>query len=486
MFRWRYAGLVGCWLILPALFTPVWAGVTIRINNVDPAETGLNDPRPVSPVGENSGRTLGEQRLNVLRFAAELWGSLLEGDVPLIIQATFRPLPCSPTAAVLGAAGPVRVFAEFPVPAIDAQTWYHAALANQIAGFDLSPGGPDPALASPPFQDDMVAYFNSAVDGNRACLPGDWYYGLDNAPPAGDMALLNVVMHEFAHGLGLSSLIDETSGRTPLDFPDRYSSFVLDTTTNKHFHEMSADERLGAQVSHDDIVWDGPATTQAAPEILDLQAELIVDSPAGLAGRYPVTRADFGPAPSPDAEYAGLELADDRIGDPTDGCEPIEKNLRGRIAFINRGNCPFALKVAHAEAAGASAVVIRNTAPGGPLIMDAANSRSRIPAVSISQQHADALLSALPRTSVRAALRLNPDRLVGADQHGFVRLYAPDPVEPSSSIAHLDPGASPNLLMEPFLSGDLDAATDVDLTPFLLKDLGWRLTEEADSPEAAE
>ncbi len=484
MSRWRHAGLVGVvsWL---ALLTTVWAGVTIRVNNVDPAETGLNAPTPVSPVGDNPGQTLGEQRINVLRFAAELWGSLLKGEVDIIVQATFRPLPCSPTTAVLGAAGPVRVFANFPATAINARTWYHAALANQIVGFDLSPGGPDAALAGPPFQDDMVAYFNSAVDGNSACLPGNWYYGLDNASPAGDMALLNVVMHEFAHGLGLTSLIDETSGQTPLDFPDRYSTFVLDTTTNKHFHEMSAAERLDAQVSRDTIVWDGPATTQAAPEILDLQAELIVDSPPGLAGHYPVTRADFGPAPSPDAEYAGLELVDDRIGDPTDGCEPLEKKLRGRIAFINRGTCPFALKVAHAEAAGASAVVIRNTT-GGPLIMDAANSRSRIPAVSISQHHGDVLLSALPRTDMRAALRLHPDRLVGADQSGFVRLYAPDPVEPGSSIAHIDPSASPNLLMEPFLSGDLDAATDLDLTPFLLTDLGWRLAEETDSPEAPE
>ena len=479
----RLIGLGLCGLSLLALLTPVWAGVTIRLNNVDPAEVGLNDPTPVSPVGGNPGRTLGEQRFNVLRFAAQLWGSLLEGDVDIVIQVTFQPLPCSPTTAVLGAAGPIRVFANFPATAIDAETWYNAALANQLAGFDLSPGRVDAGLLSPPFQDDIVAYFNGALDGDGACLAGDWYYGLDNTPAVGDIALLNVVMHEFAHGLGLTSLTNETSGRTPLDFPDRYSVFSLNTTTDKHFHKMSSEERLDAQVSRDHIVWDGPATTQVAPEILDLQAELLVDSPPSLAGRYPVTRADFGPAPSVDAEYVGVELVNDRVGDSTDGCEPLQKKLRGRIAFINRGNCPFALKVAHAEAAGAGAVVIRNTRPGEVLIMDAAHSQSRIPAVSISQHYGDGLLSALPRTDVRAALRLNPDRLVGADRNGFVRLYAPDPVEPGSSIAHIDPSASPDLLMEPFLSADLDAAKDVDLTPFLLKDLGWRLAEETDTSD---
>jgi hypothetical protein len=37
--------------------------------------------------------------------------------------------------------------------------------------------------------------------------------------------------------------------------------------------------------------------------------------------------------------------------------------------------------------------------------------------------------------------------------------------------------------MEPFISADLDAAHDVDLTPFLLKDLGWTLAEEAGAEE---
>ena len=479
----RPVGLGVCWLGLLILIAPVRAEVTIRINNVDAAEVGLNDPTPVSPVGGNPGRTLGEQRLNVLRRAAELWGGLLEGDVDIVIQATFQPLPCSPTTAVLGAAGPIRVFANFPATSIDADTWYPAALANQLAGFDLHPGRAAAELLKPPFQDDIVVYFNGDLDGNGACLPGDWYYGFDTAPAAGDIALLNVAMHEFAHGLGLTSLIDETSGQTPLDLPDRYAVFSLNTTTDRHFHEMNAEELLDAQVSHDHIVWDGPATTHAAREILDWQAELIVEAPASLAGTYPVTRADFGPAPGVDAEYVGVELVNDRIGDTTDGCEPLEQKLRGRIAFINRGNCPFALKVAHAEAAGASAVVIRNTAPGGALIMDAPHSRSRIPAVSISHHHGDTLLAALPRADVRAALSLNPERLVGADPNGFVRLYAPDPVEPGSSIAHIDPGASPDLLMEPFLSADLDAANDVDLTPYLLQDLGWRLAEETDESD---
>jgi hypothetical protein len=436
-------------------------------------------------VGGNIGQTLGEQRLNVLQFAADLWGSILDGGVDIVIQATFQPLPCSPTTAVLGAAGAVRVFANFPAQAlaIAPDTWYHAALANQIAGFDLAEGRFDAGLLTVPFNDDIVAFFNGGLDGNRACLPGEWYYGLDNTPPEGDIALLNVVMHEFAHGLGLTSTIDEGSGQTPLNLPDRYSVFALDTTTGKHFHEMSNAERVDAQVSHDQIVWDGLATTEAAPGILDLQAELQIDSPPSVAGRYAVVAASFGPTPGLDAQRTSLALVNDRVGDTSDACEPLATNIRGKIALASRGNCPFVLKVAYAEAAGASGLLIANTRPGAAIIMDGADSGSQIPAVSLTQAQGDMIRSALRRTEVRATLKLNPDRLVGADRHGFVQLYAPDPVEPGSSFSHIDPSATPNLLMEPFISADLDAAHDVDLTPFLLKDLGWTLAEEAGAEE---
>ena len=465
---------------------PAHAGVTISINNVDADKVGFNDQTPVAPVGGNIGQTLGAQRLNVFQFAADLWSSILDGGVDIVVQATFQSLPCSPTTAVLGATGPVRVFANFPASTsiIKSDTWYHAALANQIMGFDLTEGQFDAGLLAVPFNDDIVAFFNGGLDGDTGCLSGNWYYGLDNTPPKGDIALLNVVMHEFAHGLGLTSTIDEVSGQTPLNLPDRYSVFVLDTTTGKHFHEMSDAERADSHVSHDRIVWDGPATTAAAPAILDSQIELRLESPPSVVGRYAVVAASFGPAPALDAQRTSIELVNDRVGDTSDACEPLATNFRGKIAFANRGNCPFVLKVAYAEAAGASALLVANTRAGAAIIMEGADAGSQIPAVSLTQTQGDMLRSALQRADVRAALQLSADRLVGADRNGFVQLYAPDPVEPGSSFAHIDPSATPNLLMEPFLGADLDAAHDVDLTPFLLKDLGWTLVEDAEAEEA--
>ena len=100
---------------------------------------GLDDPTPVAPVGGNPGVTLGAQRVNAYEFAMSRWESVLESDAPVFIGATFTPLPCSPTGAVLGAAGATFAFINFPGAEFP-NTLYGAALADARAGFDLNPG----------------------------------------------------------------------------------------------------------------------------------------------------------------------------------------------------------------------------------------------------------------------------------------------------------------------------------------------------------
>ncbi len=59
---------------------------------------------------------------------------------------------------------------------------------------------------------------------------------------------------------------------------------------------------------------------------------------------------------------------------------------------------------------------------------------------------------------------------------GKVRLYAPGTLEPGSSVSHFSDAAFPDLLMEPSL-GNIDF-NQVDLTPFLFKDLGYILLDD--------
>lgn len=64
---------------------------------------------------------------------------------------------------------------------------------------------------------------------------------------------------------------------------------------------------------------------------------------------------------------------------------------------------------------------------------------------------------------------------------GNIRMYAPNPQEPGSSISHFTEDASaPNLLMEPVLqSGVFDSP---DLTTALLRDIGWQTAAGGDDP----
>src|SRR5262245_26574697 len=202
----------------------------IILNIVDPPNLGFNDPTPVAPVGGNAGTTLGEQRRIVFQTAASIWEAALAPNVDVVIQSSFAPLACTETTGVLGSAGPIQIFANFP----NAQwpnNWYPSSLANHLAGTDLTPGGPDPGLLSPPFNDDIVARFNGDIGVREDCLTGfNWYNGLDNnADGATEFDLLNVVLHEFAHGLGFARFIDKAKpGDTILGLSDVYRAYSYD------------------------------------------------------------------------------------------------------------------------------------------------------------------------------------------------------------------------------------------------------------------
>ena len=174
---------------------------------LDGANEGYNDPTPVAPLPGNPGTTRGEQRRIVAEFAADLWGSVLQSSVPVYVGAQFTPLG----ANVLGSAGASFIFRnepEFPVQ----NTWFSSALADALTGRDLNPGFTD--------------------IGSNFSTDFTFYYGLDGNTPAGQTSFLDVVMHEFGHGLGFQNFEDEASGAWQSNTPDIYSTFTFDNTAN--------------------------------------------------------------------------------------------------------------------------------------------------------------------------------------------------------------------------------------------------------------
>lgn len=437
----------------------------IVIVNLDPLGQGLNDPTPATPVGGNPGTTLGEQRANVYQFAAQLWGSTIESDVPILVGATFQPLACSPTAGTLGAAGATSVFANFP-GATAANVWHHSALADALAGFELSPGDID-----------IISFFNSAIDaGNPNCLGGrGWYYGYDHNEGV-QFDFLSVVMHEIAHGLGFSNFVNEASGSNLAGLTDVYSLYTLDQTTGLTWDQMTDAERAASAVNGPNVVWSGPSATGMAPMVLGPRPSVKVLRPRSIAGSFEAQPAAFGPPLVGPGGTTGLVvLADDGVGAGSDACEPIVNDLSGKIALIDRGTCAFTIKVANAQAAGAKGVIVANNAPVGPPPMGGSDPSITIPSVGITLAQGDAIKAEL-WPGVNAKLLLDPDFQAGTSD-GYVRLYAPNPVQSGSSISHWDTSATPNLLMEPFINSDLTPSLGLDLTPFLFEDIGWVLTQ---------
>jgi hypothetical protein len=468
-------------LALVALTTvPAFAGATIVINNTDAPGVGLNDTTPATPVGGNPGTTLGAQRLAVFEFAAQVWGTILDSDVPIVVQATFQPLNCTPTSGTLGAAGTLQIFANFPGSQV-ANTWYQSALANKLAGFDLTPGPPDPGFLQPPFNDDIFAFFNGAIGTDPNCLTGlNWYNGLDHNQAGSDIDLLAVVLHEMGHGLGFANFISEFSGNGPLPAPldkDIYATFTLDETTGKTWAQMTPAERVASATNNGNVVWSGANVTAQAPGFLNAQAEVVVNSPGSIAGTYTAQPAAYGPSLAAGTITADLELANDGTGVATDGCEPLTNNFAGRIAVVDRGACAFVTKTLNAQAAGASAVIVVNNQPTGLPPMGGTSAAATIPSIGMTFTDGGAIKAELGG-GVNATLGLSATVLSGTSSAGRVRLYAPTAVASGSSISHFDTVLTPNALMEPFINGDLSPSTNgADLTRWAFLDEGWMFSD---------
>ncbi len=111
---------------------------------------------------------------------------------------------------------------------------------------------------------------------------------------------------------------------------------------------------------------------------------LTVDEPAAIAGPVESPLAGFGPQSIDVPITAEVVTVNDGSSKPTLGCDPLENDLTGKIALIDRGECFFETKVNNAEAAGAIAAIVCNFEEAAFNMGDSEEDAPSIPSVMIS------------------------------------------------------------------------------------------------------
>ena len=363
--------------------------ITLRIQ--DPEGEGFNDTTEVAPApGNPGGTTLGGQRRAAMEWVVGVWASLLGSGIEINIETSFDDLDCGPEpedGAVLAAAGAIFLFSDFPNAPM-AGTWYHGALAESLADEDLSTNED----GFPPEAGELTVTFNRGIDEECLAEGFRYYYGLDGNTPSGQVPFTSVALHEMGHGLGFANFINDTTGSPPqfsgvAPMPDIYTVYTFDKDEQLHWSEMNNSQRRASAVNTDRVVWDGPQTTNAAPDYLGSPPTLTINSPSGIEGTYAVQSAVFGPPIDLTGVSGDMAVVDDGSADPTLGCETLTNGpaVAGKIAVVDRGECFFTEKVKNAQNAGAIAVIVVNNQPSGLPPMGGDDATITIPSAGISE-----------------------------------------------------------------------------------------------------
>jgi hypothetical protein len=235
---------------------PIANAVTITIQNADGPNEGFNDPGAPTVAPGNPGVTLGAQRLFAFQYAADIWGACLNSPATIIVNASMNPLFCNATSATLGSAGTNFIWRDF-TNAPKVATWYPDALADALFGSDLNPGNAD-----------VVAQFNSSLNGSPSCLGGiGWYYGT-NQIPGSDIDFISVVAHEIGHGIGFQTFQSST-GIWFNGFQDTYGTNMFHNfAIPADYPSMTNAQRAAGNIGDPNLVWNGANVKAIANSVL--------------------------------------------------------------------------------------------------------------------------------------------------------------------------------------------------------------------------
>ena len=117
-------------------------------------------------------------------YAVGIWETLISTSVPIYVEARWERL----NSGTLGNCSANGFYVNFDGAPM-ADTYYPVAIVEKITGKEIT-GSANP---------DMTARFNSSVA---------WYYGTDLKTPGSKYDFISTVLHEIAHGLGITGFFN--------------------------------------------------------------------------------------------------------------------------------------------------------------------------------------------------------------------------------------------------------------------------------------
>lgn len=191
--------------------------------NSDPAndcdDSFWTDTTPATPVGGNTGATLGMQRQNALTYAANELVQQLQIPVSITVHACGAHLGGTAQSAILAHAAPLSYLfddPQFPIASLPKKyTWYSSTAAVRLSGTSgCGLGGGD---CNGVDNEEIEATFNEDI-GTPGVVGGEQFYlGFDADPsPNRSVDFVSIAMHEMTHGLGFFGLVNLDSTQGPV------------------------------------------------------------------------------------------------------------------------------------------------------------------------------------------------------------------------------------------------------------------------------
>lgn len=184
------------------------------------------------------GRNVPQRVRAAFRYAANIWQTLISSRVPIKIQVNWQ----KGDESILSFGGPTQFWRNFSSTVPFENTWYPVALANKLAGRDLSPELPDGVIS-----------LNSRQP---------WYLGTNGKVPRGKFDLVTVAMHETYHAISFSGLMNynpqtnKGSWGFGTGFPGLYDRFTMNGSKQRLLNPRlfpNPSQTLGRQLTGNNL-----------------------------------------------------------------------------------------------------------------------------------------------------------------------------------------------------------------------------------------